>query len=87
MWEEEEGGREGGGQGVEVAISASVCYVCFEFVLTLYRSRAGSSGRLSGPVGKATAAARTVVPSPTSVCWFFSCVRNPPSRREAGGFF
>ena len=29
--------------------------------------------------GKATAAARAALPSPTSACWVFSCFRNPPN--------
>ena len=29
--------------------------------------------------GKATAAARAALPSPTSACWRFSCFRNPPN--------
>ena len=29
--------------------------------------------------GKATAAARAALPSPTSACWVFSCVRTPPN--------
>ena len=30
-------------------------------------------------LGKAIAAARAALPSPTSVCWVFSCFRNPPN--------
>ena len=29
--------------------------------------------------GKATAAARAALPSPTNACWVFSCFRNPPN--------
>ena len=37
--------------------------------------------RKFGPpyLGKATAATRAAPPSPTSVCWVFSCFRNPPN--------
>ena len=30
-------------------------------------------------LGKATAAARAALPSPTNACWIFSCFRNPPN--------
>ena len=39
------------------------------------------SGNWFGPpyLGKATAAARAELPSPTRACWVFSCFRNPPN--------
>ena len=37
------------------------------------------SGKFGPPyLGKATTAARAVLPSPTSACWVFTCFRNPP---------
>ena len=37
-------------------------------------------GKFGPPyMGKAIAAARTALPSPTSACWVFPCFRNPPN--------
>ena len=37
-------------------------------------------GKFEPPyLGKATAATRAALPSPTSACWVFSCFRNPPN--------
>ena len=39
-----------------------------------------SCGKFGPPyLGKATAAARTSLPSPTSACWVFSFFYNPPN--------
>ena len=52
-----------------------VCWLSLvAFIYTLmYRGKFGPPDP-----GKATAAARAALPSPTSACWVFLCFRNPP---------
>ena len=60
------GGRGGGKESVQV------CWVSFLLFFNTLLILVINSG-------KATAAARTALPSLTSACWIFSCFRNPPS--------
>ena len=56
----------------EIALSISLSIYFIHFIIPF--------GKFRLPyLGKATAAARAPLPSPTSACWVFSCFRNPPN--------